>query len=70
MGMVRTETEANSMTEPRTKATPAPAYDGKPTWHGKFFANGEWVTVTNRAGLPIAYASPEAACAGAWLQSP
>ena len=56
--------------EPKVKASPAAPYDSKPTWHGKYFVDGAWHTVTNNNGLPIAYASPEAACAGAWLQSP
>jgi hypothetical protein len=58
------------MNAPKVKATPARPYAGKPTWHGRFFDSGQWHTVTNPAGLPIAYASPEAAIAGAWLQAP
>jgi hypothetical protein len=58
------------MNAPKVKATPAKPYAGKPTWHGRFYAGEQWHTVTNRAGLPIAYASPEAAIAGAWLQAP
>ena len=42
-------------------AVRAPAYDGKPTWHG-VTASGQ--KVTNRFGNPIAYASSEAAVNG------
>jgi hypothetical protein len=45
-------------------AVRAPAYDGKPTWHG-VTASGQ--KVTNRFGNPIAYASPEAAVNGTKL---
>ena len=48
-------------------AVTAPAYDGKPTWHGVMPGGGK---VKNSAGNPIAYASPEAAKAGAdWQHS-
>jgi hypothetical protein len=43
------------------RAVVATAYDGRPTWHG--MAGGK--KVTNSAGNPIAYASPEAAIAAA-----
>lgn len=45
-------------------AVPAPAYEGKPTWHG-VTPSGQ--KVANQYG-PIAYASPEAAQAGAAAQ--
>lgn len=48
----------------RGSTAPAPAYDGKPTWHG-ITATGK--KVTNNMGLPIAYASEDAARAGAAL---
>jgi hypothetical protein len=44
------------------RAVAAPAYEGKPTWHG-VMPNGQ--KVTNRAGNKLSYASPEAAVAGA-----
>jgi hypothetical protein len=47
-------------------ASAAPAYDGKPTWHGVMPGGGK---VTNSAGNKIAYASPEAAIAGAAHQA-
>jgi hypothetical protein len=56
--------------EPKVKASPAKPYEGRPTWHGKYFTDGRWRTVTNNAGLPIIYKTPEAACAAAWLQAP
>lgn len=43
-------------------AVDAPAYEGKPTWHG---VTGSGQRVTNSAGNPIAYASREAAVSGA-----
>lgn len=45
------------------KVTPIVA--DKPTWHGAFRLAGIWHRVNNDAGNPIAYASPEAAHAGA-----
>jgi hypothetical protein len=47
------------------RAVAAPAYEGKPTWHG-VMPNGQ--KVTNRAGNNLSYASPEAAVAGAAWQ--
>lgn len=41
------------------------AFEGKPTWNGLYRLAGHWYTVTNALGLAIAYASPEAAHAGA-----
>lgn len=51
------------------RAVDAPATYGKPTWHGqaRLKNEDEWQTVTNAAGLPIAYASYDAAKAGALL---
>jgi hypothetical protein len=46
-------------------AVAAPAYEGKPTWHG-VMPNGQ--KVTNQAGNKLSYASPEAAVAGAAWQ--
>lgn len=43
----------------------APAYDGKPTWHGEYRIADKWFPVTNADGKPIAYASMAAALAGA-----
>lgn len=39
----------------------------RPTWHGEYRLKNEdpWQTVSNQAGNPIAYASEEAAKAGA-----
>lgn len=39
--------------------------DGKPAWHGEYRNKREWRPVENGAGYAIAYASPEAAHAGA-----
>lgn len=47
-------------------ATAAPAYDGKPTWHGVMPGGKK---VTNQAGNKISYASPGAAVAGAAHQA-
>jgi len=54
--------------ETNIKAVVAKPYDGKPTWHGKYHLDSMWRTVANGSYRPIAYASPEAACAGARLQ--
>jgi hypothetical protein len=58
------------MSEPKTKARPAAPYDGKPVWHGLYLDGEGWQTVTNAAGLPIAYKTAEAANAAAWLAAP
>lgn len=47
-------------------AAKAPAYAGKPTWHGVMPGGRK---VTNQAGNKISYASPEAAVAGAAHQA-
>ena len=52
------------------RAKPAPAHDGKPAWYGQYLDKGAWVTVQNRAGNPISYASPDAAIAGAVFSHP
>lgn len=58
------------MSEPKVKATPCELYNNKRAWRGRYYPAGEWVTVKNKQGLPISYASPEAACAAAWLAAP
>ena len=48
-----------------------PPTDGKLTWHGQYHFGGNWHIVSNKAGHPLAYASPEAAIKGAshtWRQ--
>lgn len=52
---------------PGVKAEPAPAFMGKPTWRGCYFVEG-WHTVVNQGGEPIAYASEDAALAGAKVE--
>lgn len=47
------------------KARKAKPYDGKPTWHGLYLDGGIWRLARNQAGLPIAYASEQAALQGA-----
>jgi hypothetical protein len=43
------------------KATAAPPFEGKPSWHGLYYADGHWRTVRNQAGNAIIYATSAAA---------
>lgn len=48
------------------KAEDAPPFEGKPTFHGYYRRPGRpWVRVLNKDRNPIAYASTDAARAGA-----
>jgi|ERR1700726_1362644 len=49
-----------------TRVVDAPAYEGKPTWHGEYYFGSHWVKVESAVG-PLAYASKEAASNGAKL---
>lgn len=56
--------------ETKTKAKPAPDYDGKKAWWGYYWQDGKWIRVCNRDGNPIIYARPSAAIAAAWFEAP
>lgn len=57
---------ASSLAHVDVKSEDAPPFEGKPTWHGYYRLRGRaWKRVTNNARLPIAYASEDAARAGA-----
>lgn len=48
------------------RVTSASPYEGKAVWHGEYrIPSGEWITVRNGAGRPIAYTTRGAAYAGA-----
>jgi hypothetical protein len=53
------------MTDDQYRAVPAPAYEGKPAWHGQWRdAAGDWHTAESSYGK-IIYTSPEYAVQGA-----
>lgn len=56
--------------EQKTKAKPAPDYDGKKAWWGYYWHDNDWVRVCNQSGNPIIYTKPEAAIAAAWFAAP
>jgi hypothetical protein len=59
------------MSEPTVKARPCAPVNGKPAWHGMYLRTTRaWEIVRNINGEPIVYATPEAACAAAWLEAP
>lgn len=52
--------------EGNAKVERAGAFESKPTWHGLYrVQGGDWVRVCNSDAKPIAYASADAALAGA-----
>jgi hypothetical protein len=64
---IRTDVQRCLIDNYRCRVATAPAYDGKPTWHGEYYFDGSWYKVRNADAQPLAYASDAAALAGAKL---